>query len=63
MTFEDELEEMRSLVAAIAEKIDLLLEEQETRGLMVLEENSLKDFLLKEPDIYSFKDIKQGNGN
>jgi hypothetical protein len=38
--------------------MDVLLEEKETSAMMVLSEKSLKEFLEKEPDIYSIKDIK-----
>jgi hypothetical protein len=38
--------------------MDLLLEEKETASLIALSEKSLKDFLEKEPDIYTVKDIK-----
>jgi len=39
-------------------KLDSLLEEKDTRTLIVLEEKSLKEFLEEEPNIYSVKDIK-----
>jgi hypothetical protein len=38
--------------------MDVLLEEKETSAIMTLSEMSLKDFLAKEPDIYTIKDIK-----
>jgi hypothetical protein len=47
-----------------SKKRDSLLEEKDTCLLMALEEKSLKDFLEKEPNIYSVKDIKaKVNGN
>lgn len=58
MTIEEDLKEIESLPSEVNSKLDLLLEEKDTRELMVLEKKSLKNFLQKEPDIYSLKDIK-----
>ncbi len=58
MTIEVELKEIKSLLSEVNKKLDSLLEERETAALTVLEEQALKDFLEKEPDIYSVKDIK-----
>lgn len=58
MTIEVELKEIKSLLSEVNKKLDSLLEERETAALMVLEEQSLKDFLEKEPDIYTVKDIR-----
>lgn len=58
MTIEVELKEIKSLLSEVNKKLNSLLEERETNALMVLEEQSLKDFLEEEPDIYSSKDIK-----
>jgi hypothetical protein len=58
MTAESELKEIRVLLSEINKKMDVLLEEKDTSALMALSEKSLKDFLEKEPDIYSVKDIK-----
>jgi hypothetical protein len=58
MTTEVELKEIKLLLSELNSKLDLLLEEKDTQALMCLEEKSLKDFLEKEPDIYSLKDIK-----
>jgi len=58
MTIEVDLREIKSLLSALNKKIDMLIEDRETLSMMVLAERSLKDFLEKEPDVYSVKDIK-----
>ncbi len=58
MTTESELKEIRVLLSELNKKIDVLIEEKETATLMALSEKSLRDFLEKEPDIYTLKDIK-----
>jgi predicted nucleotidyltransferase len=58
MTIEVDLKEIKNLLSELNKKIDVLIEEKETLALMALSEKSLKDFLEKEPDIYTVKDIK-----
>jgi len=58
MTIEIDLKEIKDLLSALNRKIDLLIEDRETLSLMVLAEKSLNDFLGKEPDVYSVKDVK-----
>ena len=58
MTIEVDLKEIKNLLSALNKKIDMLIEDKETLSLMTLAEKSLKDFLEKEPDVYSIKDIK-----
>ena len=58
MTIETDLKEIRNILSTLNKKIDVLIEEKETLQYMVLAEKSLKDFLEKEPDIYTIKDIK-----
>jgi hypothetical protein len=58
MTIEVDLKEIKSLLFEVNKKLDSLLDEKDTHSLMALAEKSLKDFLEKEPDIYSLKDIK-----
>lgn len=58
MTIEVDLREIKSLLSVLNKKIDMLIEDRETLSLMVLTERSLKDFLEKEPDVYSVKDLK-----
>ena len=58
MTIEVDLKEIKNLLSALNKKFDVLLEDKDTSSLMALSEESLKDFLEKEPDIYSLKDLK-----
>jgi hypothetical protein len=58
MTIEVDLKEIKSLLSELNKKLDVLLEEKETLAVMALAEKSLKDFLEKEPDNYTVKDIK-----
>jgi len=58
MTIEMDLKEIKDLLCVLNKKIDLLIENREILSLMVLAEKSLKDFLGKEPDVYSMKDVK-----
>lgn len=58
MTIEVDLKEIKSLLSALNKKIDMLIEDRETLSVMVLAERSLKNFLIKEPDVYSVRDIK-----
>ena len=58
MTIETDLKEIRNILSTLNKKIDVLIEDKETLQYMVLAEKSLKDFLEKEPDIYTIKDIK-----
>ena len=58
MTIETDLKEIRNLLSTLNKKIDVLIEDKESLQYMVLAEKSLKDFLEKEPDIYTVKDIK-----
>jgi formylmethanofuran dehydrogenase subunit E len=58
MTIEVELKEIKSLLSKVNKKLDSLLEERETEILTVHQEETLKEFLEEEPDIYSIKDVK-----
>jgi hypothetical protein len=58
MTIEVELKEIKSLLSEANKKLDSLLEEKETETIMALEEQTFKEFLSEEPDIYSIKDVK-----
>jgi len=59
MTIEVELKEIKSLLSEVNKKLDSLLEERETEIVMTLEEQTLREFLAEEPDIYSIKDLKR----
>jgi hypothetical protein len=58
MTIEVDIREIKEILSALNSKIDVLIENRETLSLMMLAERSLKEFLEKEPDIYSISDIK-----
>jgi hypothetical protein len=58
MTVEVDIKEIKELLSALNSKIDMLIENRETLTVMMLAERSLKEFLEKEPDIYSIDDIK-----
>lgn len=55
---EAEVHEIRQQVADISKKLDILLEERETLGMMRLSEKALYQFLDEEPELYSIHDIK-----
>ena len=58
MTIEVDIKEIKELISALNTKIDRLIENRETLSVMMLAQRSLKEFLEKEPDIYSVDDIK-----
>jgi hypothetical protein len=58
MTIEVDLKEIKNLLSTLNKKLDVLIEDKENLPYMVLAKKSLKDFLEKEPDIYTVKDIK-----
>ncbi len=58
MNIEVDIKEMKGLLMELNEKVDLILESRETVSIMRLAENSLKNFLDEEPDIYSIQDLK-----
>lgn len=55
---EAEVHEIRQQITEISRKLDILLEERETLGIMKLSEKALYKFLNEEPDLYSVDDIK-----
>ena len=57
MTIETDLKEIRNLLSRLNKKIDVLIKDKENLPYMFLAEKSLKDFLEKEPDIYTVKDL------
>ena len=46
------------MLEALHEKIDSVVEERETKAMMVVSQQSLRDFLANEQDLYSVKDLK-----
>jgi hypothetical protein len=58
MNIEADVKEIRKLVNEMSKKLDLLLQERETLGVMKVSEQALSTFLEEEPDLYSIRDIK-----
>ena len=58
MTIEVEIKEIKNMLGELNMKLDALIQERETLGMMSLSERALKDFLASEPDLYSSKDVK-----
>ncbi len=58
MSESSELHEIRELLQVINQKIDLILEERESAALMKLSEESLREFLESEPNLYTDEDLK-----
>lgn len=58
MTSDADIKEIKELLSALNVKMDLLIENRKTLAVMKLTEKSLREFLEREPDIYSIDDIK-----
>jgi hypothetical protein len=58
MNIEADVREIRQQVEAISKKLDQLLLERETLGIMKISERSLYAFLDDEPELYSVRDIR-----
>ena len=58
MNIEADVKEIREQVKEISRKLDIILQERETIGIMALSERALYTFLDEEPDLYSVQDIK-----
>jgi len=58
MTIDTDIRAIKELLAALNEKMDLLLANSETFSIMKLAEASLREFIEQEPDIYSIDDVK-----
>lgn len=63
MTVEVDIKEIKELLSALNNKIDMLIENRETLSVMMLAERSLKEFLEREPDISSIDDINRCVGD
>jgi hypothetical protein len=57
MELEVDIKEMKGLLKALNDKIDVLIKSRETLSMALLSERSLKDFIDEEPDIYSITDV------
>jgi hypothetical protein len=58
MTIEVEIREIKEMLEQLNKKLDSLVHDRETLGMMIMSQQSLKDFLESEPEIYSVKDVK-----
>lgn len=53
INMEREIREIKDQILQISDKLDMLINDRETIGLMTLSEKSIKEFLEGEPDLYS----------
>ncbi len=58
MTIEVEIKEIKEMLQQLHKKLDGLVQDRETLAMMTMSQQSLKDFLASEPDLYSAKDVK-----
>ena len=58
MTIEVEIKEIKEMLGELNKKLDALVQERETVAMMIMSQQSLKDFLMSEPDLYSIRDVK-----
>ena len=58
MTIEVEIREIKEILEKLYKRLDALVEDRETLAMMTISQQSLKDFLASEPDLYSVKDVK-----
>ena len=57
-TTQTDLKDIKSMLLALNEKINMLLEDKEAQSAMLLTEKTLKPFLQNEPDLYNANDVK-----
>lgn len=55
MTIEVEIKEIKNTLGELSKKLDALIRDRKTSTMMTLSEQSLKDFLSGEPELYSGK--------
>jgi len=58
LTIEVEIKEIKEMLGELKKKLDALVQERETVAMMIMSQQSLKDFLMSEPDLYSIRDVK-----
>lgn len=58
MTIEVEIREIKEMLEELNRKLDALVQERETLAIMTLSQESLRDLLMDEPDLYSRQDLK-----
>ena len=57
MNIESDMQDIKQNVIEISQKLDELLREHETIGVMKLSEQTLHKFLNDEPDLYTINDV------
>jgi len=58
VTIEVEIKEIKEMLEELHKKLDGLLQDRETLAMMSISQQSLKDFLASEPDLYPAEDVK-----
>lgn len=58
MTIEVEIREIKEMLLKLNRRFDALVQDRETLALMAISQESLKEFLASEPDLYSTGDVK-----
>jgi hypothetical protein len=58
LTIEVEIREIKEMLQKLNRRFDALVQDRETLALMAISQESLKEFLTGEPDLYSAKDVK-----
>ncbi len=58
MTIEVEIREIKEMLQKLNRRFDALVQDRETLALMAISQESLKEFLASEPDLYSTRDVK-----
>jgi len=58
LTIEVEIREIKEMLLKLNRRFDALVQDRETLALMAISQESLKEFLASEPDLYSTGDVK-----
>ena len=58
MTIEVEIREIKKMLEQLNKKLDAFVHDSETVAMTTLSQQSLREFLKNEPDLYSAKDVK-----
>jgi hypothetical protein len=58
LTIEVEIREIKEMLQKLNRRLDSLVQDRETLTMMAVSQQSLRDFLANEPDLYSVKDVK-----
>jgi len=58
MTIEVEIKEIKEMLEQLNKKLDAFVHDREAVAMMTIAQQSLREFLANEPDLYSVKDVK-----